>query len=102
MSVKIKNYDFEGAYTYVSSLDKKSGVYAVLCSLNSKLNVIDIGEAEDVRDRLENHDRKDCWNNKCKNGTLKYAAYYCDEKSRMRIEKELRDYYGNDNLCGDQ
>ena len=72
-----KEYNFEGPYSYTSSLKDKSGVYAILCERNGNLDLIDVGESSEVRARVENHDRKDCWERNC-NGIIKYTAYYIE------------------------
>lgn len=101
MTIKIGNYNFEGPFTDTASLKNQSGVYAVLCNSGQGGNqsVVDIGESGEVRDRVENHDREDCWRRNC-SGTLAFAAYYCDAGSRVRIESELRKRYNPP--CGDR
>ena len=94
MTINIGNHTFEGPFTDTTSLKNQSGVYVVLTRGNQadSWTVVDVGEAEKVRNRVETHDRKDCWkrNNK---GTLAVAAYYCTAAQRMRIEAELRKQY---------
>lgn len=90
MAVQIDNYNFEGPFRDPASLRDQSGVYAVLGGngVNS-WRVVDIGESAQVRTRVTNHDRADCWSRN-RGGGLAYAAYYCNERDRMRIEQELR------------
>ncbi|WP_424945827.1 hypothetical protein [Candidatus Spongiihabitans sp.] len=101
MTIKIGNYTFEGPFGSSSSLKKQSGVYAILGRPRTILNplptmpnreVVDIGESEDVKHRVENHDREDCWESR-PHTILNFAAYYCDAINRMSIEKELRQKY---------
>lgn len=102
MSIKIGDYYFEGPYYAKSSLQDKSGVYAILCEVNDGYNVLDIGESAKVRNRVENHDREDCWETHC-GGTIVYAVYYTPHKEqsgRMEIEQELREQYNPP--CGDR
>ena len=94
MSIKIGNYTFEGPFSSTSSLEDRSGVYAILDDDNRK---IDIGESHEVRTRVENHERKSCWE---ENNYSKYAAYYTSEANRKRIESELRDQYNPP--CGER
>jgi len=92
MSITIGNYKFDGPYTDTDNLENKSGVYAILSSDNGKYNVIDIGESSDVRDRVENHDRKECWFRNC-SGEIEIAVLYTpnqQQSGRMQIEQELR------------
>jgi hypothetical protein len=92
MSIQIGQYAFEGPYKDTSLFQNLSGVYAVLCHNNGQYNIVDIGEAGDVRNRLDTHDRKDCWKRECK-GTLLFCVLYTPHKQqagRMVIEQELR------------
>lgn len=102
MSITIGNYSCEGPFSDPASLKNRSGVYSVLtrASTGGTYSVVDIGEAGAVRDRVTNHDRQDCWKRNKKQAGLSYAAYYCDERTRMSVEKTLRDKYTPP--CGDR
>lgn len=99
MPIQVGSYSFDGPYRDPASLKAQSGVYAVL-GINPgepHWKVLDIGESESVRERVSQHDRSSCWVRQGKS-RVEYAAYYCDERSRMRIEQELRSKY--DPPCG--
>lgn len=99
MSINIESYEFEGPFRFTFGLRfglrfgprNESGVYAILGqdSVNDCWSIVDIGESEYVRSRVENHNRKGCWR-ACGYTSLSCAAYYCGE-IRHVIEKELRD-----------
>lgn len=98
MAINIGNYTFDGAYSSPTFLDDKSGVYAVLGATAGGRKVLDIGESGWVRTRVQAHDRSTAW---ARQGVpLTYAALYCDEPSRMRIERELRARFNPP--CGDR
>jgi hypothetical protein len=98
MGINISNYAFDGAFPSPSHLQDRSGVYAVLGATAGGLKVVDIGESGAIRTRVAFHDRAPAW---ARQGLpLTYAALYCDEASRMRIERELRVAYNP--LCGDR
>lgn len=99
MTIQIGRYNFEGPFNDPTSLRDQSGVYAVLGRSATGWNVVDIGESGGVRSRVTNHDRANCWARN-RGGGLAYAAYYCDEATRMRIEGELRSQFNPP--CGDQ
>ncbi len=102
MSITIGSYKFDGPYADTDNLENKSGVYAILCSDNGKYNVIDIGESFEVRNRIENHDRKDCWCRNC-SGIIEVAVLYTpnqQQSGRMQIEQELRKKFKP--LCGER
>ncbi len=101
MSIQIGNYSFEGPFTNPALLSNRSGVYAVLARSwsGNSYTVIDIGESETVRDRVSNHDRSGSWSRNRQTG-LYYAAYYCDQPTRMRVEQGLRLQFNP--VCGDR
>jgi predicted GIY-YIG superfamily endonuclease len=75
-----------------NKLKNRPGVYVILCQDSSSSGVIDVGQSDDVRKRVTNHDRKDCWRKHCQ-GSLKVAATYIkDEQQRLDREKEIRQH----------
>lgn len=100
MSIQIGNYTFDGPFAAVSALWNNSGVYAILTrrSNGDRYTVIDIGEAGWIQDRVANHDRCDQWARANQGAGLSFAAFYCDEAARMRIERELRAQFNP--VCG--
>ena len=102
MSIKIGKYNFDGPYSSTEKLEGKSGVYVILCNKNSGYGPIDCGESAKVKNRVENHDRKNCWNRNC-SSTLKVAVLYTpnlQSAGRVAIEQEVRDTYNFP--CGKQ
>ena len=96
--IKIGNYNFEGPYRDTEKLKDRSGVYAILCPQSQKTRkVIDIGESAQVKTRVQNHDREDCWQRHCRDRWL-VAVYYTTD--REDIEKALRQKYQPP--CGDR
>ena len=95
MAIGVGNHSFEGPYTNTSALQNRPGVYAIHCYFNNAYYLMDIGESSNVKERVENHDRKDCWNRNCK-GTLTVSVLYTlssTEEGRRIIEKEIRNQY---------
>jgi hypothetical protein len=93
MTVIIGGYIFQGWYFLVNTLDEKSGIYAIGCEKDRKVRVLDVGESSNVRDRVKNHDGKDCWDRHCRGGTLKYAQYATPNKQqvgRKAVEQNIR------------
>ena len=76
-----------------NKLKNAPGVYVILCQDSSSSPVIDVGQSDDVRKRVTNHDRKDCWSKHCRQESLKVAATYIkDEQERLDREKEIRQH----------
>ncbi len=101
MAINIGNYNFEGPFSNSNDLRKQSGVYVILGrnADSETWKVVDVGESEDVQERVANHDRADCWKRQGYR-QLAAAAYYCDERTRTRIEQELRAQFNPP--CGDR
>lgn len=95
MAITIGNYSFEGPYNSTDRLENKSGVYAIHCFKDDKYYLIDVGESSEVKDRIDNHDRSECWKKNC-TGQLTVSVYYTprlQQAGRKEIEGELRDKY---------
>ena len=95
MSIKIGKYNFDGPYASTNSLENRSGVYVVLCDKNSSYDPVDCGESATVKNRVESHERKNCWNRNC-SSSLKVAVLYTphlQSSGRVAIEQELRGMY---------
>jgi len=93
-------FEFEdGPYPIdqANKLKNRPGVYVIWCRSSSTssrdtLALIDVGQSDNVRDRVMSHDRRGCWNKNCK-GSLKVAATYIkDEQQRLDREKEIRQH----------
>jgi hypothetical protein len=93
MAFKRWGYTFDGAYASPSQLEAGAGIYLVWCRMGERWSVIDVGEAGDVRQRVENHERKSCWERNCRGGALRYAVYYMPgarQFDRIVVEGEIR------------
>ena len=93
------NIKFEGYWREINKdgVPKKSGVYCVYeCKYNadektvSLKKLIYIGEAENVNDRISNHEKLSKWNKEVANGnTLCYSFAPVENSSRTRVEAAL-------------
>lgn len=95
MAIAIAGYSFQGPFTHTSELQNRSGVYAIICQRGGNNYVIDVGESARVRERVETHDRQNCWNHNCA-GALGCAVYYTfdlQQAGRRQIEQAIRNQY---------
>ena len=102
MSIPIGRYIFEGPYTDTARLEDRSGVYAILDHRNGTNHLVDVGESAQVKTRVDNHDRKPCWNGN-KKGVLTVSVLYtpnAQQAGRMAIEQEIRKQFNPP--CGDR
>lgn len=95
--IELAGYRFQGPYTATSSLEDRSGVYAILTPTSANhYAIVDVGESASVKTRLENHDRKACWKRNATKEGLRYAVYYTphlQQPGRKEIEQKVRDRY---------
>jgi hypothetical protein len=95
--INIAGYQFEGPYTKTDSFKDNAGIYAILTrgQATAQWTVLDIGESDQVKSRIGNHDRKDCWNRN-NQGTLAGAVLYTPDwtaTQRRNLESSLREQY---------
>ena len=104
MTVPISGYPFDGPFDDIAYLSNESGVYVILDSHDldpdnvDSRNIIDVGESSQIRDRVKDHDRKDCWHQQSI-GQIKYAAHYTDEHEREGLERHIR--WEHEPPCGE-
>jgi len=85
-------YQFDGAYTDPALLSSRSGVYVIWCKKGDNWDVLDVGEAADVKERVCNHERSSCWSRNC-SGIIYYSATYTpnlQQPGRKEIELRIR------------
>jgi hypothetical protein len=90
LSITLLHWTFDGPFMTSNFLKDQSGVYVILRSENSSYSIIDVGESENVKSRVSNHDRFDCWQS---NRASHCCVYYAKEIERLSIEKEIRNNY---------
>ena len=95
MAIMIKDLKFDGPVKSTDGLEEKPGIYAILYTSDKKYFIVDVGESDTVKTRIENHDRKNCWKEKFQ-GEFLYAALYTpdkDQTARNDIAGQIRSFY---------
>jgi hypothetical protein len=93
MALQIGGYEFNGPYRDWTSLLEESGVIVVLGGNGvGEWHVVDIDESDNLRRRVEGHERMPKWR-ACNHLMLVVAALYVTAPERMIIEQELRAQY---------
>ena len=93
MSFKRWGYEFDGRYLKPDYLQDAAGVYVVWCENMDDLFVLDVGQSGNVKERLQSHERLDCWFCHCLDGQVCYSATYTynlPEGNRIQIEQLIR------------
>lgn len=101
MTISIEGITFQGPGPLKNIFKNKSGVYVVLTrTLEGRYKILDVGESENIWERINSHERKTCWKRNAQfGGFISFAVFYCDERSRMIIEKKIRNGYKP--VCGE-
>ena len=81
-----------------------AAIYIILCvNDDGSYKVIDIGQSGKLGERINTHDRKNCWKRKCPHGNIWVCVYKMPSKiytkqDRLDLEKKWRAKHHN--LCG--
>jgi hypothetical protein len=94
------SHQFDGPHTANETLPTVSGVYIITTlAANQRHTIIDVGESQDIKHRISNHDRTGQWLNHRQNGLFAWTLP-ANEFQRMLIEKAHRLAYSP--VCGDR
>lgn len=88
--INILEYVFDGPHSINTNFNEVAGIYIITKDV-SAINKIDIGETENLKERIPNHERRNCWKNY--NGTYLWFHHEKNEKDRLEKEKKLRNYF---------
>jgi hypothetical protein len=92
----LADYPFSGPHKSLQKIEKRSGVFVVICEFVDKYYLLDVGHSDNVKQSILKHERKGCWE-KYRKGRLRYAVFYTNKAAEeMRyIENIIRKKYGN-------
>jgi hypothetical protein len=95
-------YEFDGPYFDPSDLSEDPGVYLIEYVDKGKRIILDVGESDNVRDRVFRHERKDCWEANCIGRIFYSVAYmlYSSEEERRALESSIR--HSENVICGER
>lgn len=100
MAFEFLGYQFDGAYISADYLESSQGVYVIWCRCENEWTVLDVGESDNVREQIKNHERKSCWEKHCP-CEIYYSATYTrnlSQSKRTDIKQEIRNK--TDPPCG--
>jgi hypothetical protein len=93
-------HSFDGPHTNNNTLPPISGVYLVTTlAHNRRHTIIDVGESQNIYDRISNHDRSSQWQQHKQNGLYAWVLA-ANDAQRMLIERAHRIAYNP--VCGDR
>ena len=106
VSVTIGNLNFQCVRISDADFKDIAAIYVIICvASNGNWNVLDVGQSGELGDRIDNHDREDCWKRNCLNQTIWVCIYPMPsnkytKQDRLDIEKKLRNQYNP--KCGNR
>ena len=84
-TITYKGYTFKGPFSVSTSFNEVARIYLIT---NSNKNIVDVGETENLKERIPNHERYNCWT---KNGGINlYFHHENNESQRLAKEKLFR------------
>lgn len=95
-------YDFEQPHILgLTNIPEVPAVYVVYTVLNGKTVWLDVGETDELGNRIANHDRKDCWLRHASGNEIYIGVKQeADEFARRQVEVDLRNKLLP--LCGER
>lgn len=87
--IDVGGNSFDGPHPSPDDLADVSGVYTIHDNRNGNYRLIDVGESHEIKSRVSDHERSDCWDRES-TGTLTYSALYVDEQVRVSIGDKIR------------
>lgn len=95
-TIAITGHTFEGPHPSADFIRHAAGIYVITdARSDGKVYLLDVGESGDVRDRIDNHDRRPCWSRN-RQGSLGVAVLYTpgwSDLQRRLLEARIRDQY---------
>jgi hypothetical protein len=98
MSIKLGKYSFTGPFESIDKIKDRTGVFAVVCKVDTEYFLFDVGESLKLRTRIENQYEKECWIKKSNLQMTIYIHYtpFLNQIGRMRIEQEIKELFHPD------
>lgn len=60
MSFKLGKHSFAEPYTSTDQLKERSGVYAIICKVDTEYFLTDVSESAKLKTRMDCYEKKDC------------------------------------------
>lgn len=84
-TITYEGYTFNGPFSINTSFNEVSGIYLIT---NINGTIVDVGETENLKERIPNHERRGCWEKN--NGVNLYFHHENNENQRLAKEKLFR------------
>lgn len=95
-NVTIGGYPFVCVPLTEADFSDVAAIYVILCvAQGGSWTVLDVGQSGQVGNRIDDHDRKDCWDRNCSNKNIWVCVYRTPstqytKQQREQLESALR------------
>jgi hypothetical protein len=99
VDVTIGGYPFICVPLAEADFSDVAAVYVVLCvASDGSWTVLDVGQSGRVGSRIDEHERRNCWQKNCPSGNIWVCVYRMptdrySESDRLAVENEIRRRY---------
>jgi len=84
-SITYEGYVFNGPFSINTDFNTVAGIYLITTSQGT---IVDVGETENLKERVPNHERRNCWSRN--NAVNLYFHHETSQQQRLVKEKFLR------------
>lgn len=84
-TIKYLGYTFNGPFLITTTFNEVAGVYIITTSGGV---VIDVGETDNLNNRIPSHERRACWTRN--DGVNLYFHHERNKDQRLELEKTIR------------
>lgn len=80
-----EGYTFNGPFSVNTNFNAVAGIYLITTLQGI---IVDVGETENLKERIPNHERRNCWTRN--SGVNLYFHYESNQQQRLAKEKLFR------------
>ncbi len=93
--MKLGKYSFTGPIVSIDKIKERSGVFAIVCKVDTEYFLIDVVESSKLRTKMGAQGTKNCWIKSCNGKLLIFVHYtmFSNQQKRVQIEQELRELF---------
>ena len=85
--MNVQGFNFEGPYLLDANFNEVPAVYLISDQNNKP---IDVGQTDNLKNRIPNHERTNCWLRSANGQVHVYCLVDSSEENRENIERNIR------------
>lgn len=101
MPVNIEGYSFSGPHSIDATFKPLAGVYIIYTADYTSKKWLDVGETDNLANRISSHERRLCWKRNAEDLKINLAFLQINnEQRRLTVEAKLRKKLNP--ICGEK